>query len=85
MSKSLAEFAARRRQRIEIIFSLDMCVRENTSQSAAHIICAQQTASLLSENPEDFSDSLREPAAFAAGPLLLPYPTGADLSISEGK
>ena len=26
-----------------------------------------------------------QPAAFAAGSLLLPYPTGADLSISEGK
>ena len=51
----------------------------------AHKLCAQPTASLLSENPEGFSDSLREPAAFAAGPLLLPYPTGADLSISEGK
>ena len=51
----------------------------------AHKLCAQQTASLLSENPEDFSDSLREPAAFAAGSLLLPYPPGADLSISEGK
>lgn len=26
-----------------------------------------------------------EPAAFAAGSLLLPYPGGTDLSISEGK
>ena len=51
----------------------------------AHKLCTQQTASLLSEKPEDFSDSLREPAAKAAGSLLLPYPTGADLSISEGK
>ncbi len=51
----------------------------------AHKLCAQQTASLLSENPEDFSGSLREPAAKAAGSLLLPYPTGTDLSISEGK
>ena len=33
--KSLAEFAARRWQRIEIIFSHDMCVRENTSQAAS--------------------------------------------------
>ena len=33
--KSLAEFAARRRQRNEIIFSRDMCVRENTSQAAS--------------------------------------------------
>ena len=51
----------------------------------AHKLCAQQTASLLSGNPEDFSDRLREPAAKAAGSLLLPYPTNADLSISEGK
>ena len=33
--KSLAEFAARRRQKIKIIFSRDMCVRENTSQAAS--------------------------------------------------
>ena len=35
VKKSLAEFAARRRQRMEIIFSRDMCVRENTSQAAS--------------------------------------------------
>ena len=35
VSKSLAEFAARRRQSIEIIFSRDMRVRENTSQAAS--------------------------------------------------
>ena len=35
VSKKLAEFAARRRQRNEIIFSRDMCVRENTSQAAS--------------------------------------------------
>ena len=33
--KSLAEFAARRRQKNKIIFSRDMCVRENTSQAAS--------------------------------------------------
>ena len=33
--KSLAEFAARRRQKNIIIFSRDMCVRENTSQAAS--------------------------------------------------
>ena len=33
--KSLAEFAARRRKKIKIIFSRDMCVRENTSQAAS--------------------------------------------------
>ena len=35
VKKSLAEFAARRRQRSKIIFSRDMCVRENTSQAAS--------------------------------------------------
>ena len=34
-AKSLAAFAARRRQRSKIIFSCDMCVRENTSQAAS--------------------------------------------------
>ena len=33
--KNLAEFADRRRQRSKIIFSRDMCVRENTSQAAS--------------------------------------------------
>ncbi len=63
VKKSLAEFAARRRQKIKIIFSRDMCVRENTSQAASvefvrhgrAKLCAQQTASLLSKNPEGFS------------------------------
>ena len=93
MSKSLAEFAARRRQRIEIIFSHDMCVRENTSQAASvefvrlwHTnYVRSRLQAFCRKKPEDFSDSLREPAAKAAGSLLLPYPTGADLSISEGK
>ena len=64
VSKSLAEFAARRRQRSSIIFSRDMCVRENTAQAAsveflrmAQKLCAQQTASLLSEKPGGFFDS----------------------------
>ena len=35
VSKSLAEFAARRRQRSPIIFSRDLCVRENTAQAAS--------------------------------------------------
>ena len=66
--KSLAEFAARRRQRDEIIFSRDMCVRENTAQAASvefrrftPELCAQQTAILLSEKPGGFFDSLRHP------------------------
>ena len=39
--KSLAEFAARRRQRNEIIFSRDLCVRENTSQAARVEFCGK--------------------------------------------
>ena len=63
--KSLAEFAARRRQRNKIIFSRDMCVRENTTRAAsveflrmAQKLCAQQPAILLSEKPGGFFDSL---------------------------
>ena len=65
-SQSLAEFAARRRQRSPIIFSRDMCVRENTAQTAsvefcrvAAKLCAQQTAVLLSEKPKFFPTALR--------------------------
>ena len=66
VSKSLAEFAARRRQRSPIIFSRDLCERENTAQAASvefrretPELCAQQPAILLSENPEVFSDSFK--------------------------
>ena len=66
VSKSLAEFAARRRQRSPIMFSRDLCVRENTSQAAsvefcrvAAKLCAQQTVSLLSGKTGDFSDSFK--------------------------
>ncbi|MBS6456901.1 MAG: hypothetical protein KH544_02610 [Firmicutes bacterium] len=62
--KSLAEFAARRRQKIEIIFHRDMCMGKNTSQAAsvefcrlAAKLCAQQTVSLLSENSGGIFDS----------------------------
>ena len=66
VSKNLAKFAARRRQRSPIIFSRDLCVRENTAQAAsvkfcrvAAKLCAQQTAILLSEKPGGFSDSFK--------------------------
>ena len=61
-NESLAEFAARRRQKIKIIFHRDMCVGKNTSQAASveflHIVqklCAQQTAIPLSKIPKEFS------------------------------
>ena len=60
-TKSLAEFAARRRQIIEIIFHRDLCVGKNTSQAAsvefcrkAAKLCTQQTASLLAEKTKFF-------------------------------
>ena len=78
VSKSLAEFAARRRQRSLIIFSRDMCVRENTAQAAsvefcrvAAKLCAQQTAILLSENSKGIFDSVKSPRPTGRGLLLL--------------
>ena len=64
--KSLAEFAARRRQRNKIIFSRDMCVRENTAQAASvEFVRLRRTnyarsrlQILLSEKPGGFFDSL---------------------------
>ena len=61
--KSLAEFAARRRQKIQIIFSRDMCVRENTAQAASvefvrqrHTNYARSSLQVLCrKNPEGFS------------------------------
>ena len=40
--KSLAKFAARRRQKIQITFHCDMCVGENTSQTASVKFCRLQ-------------------------------------------
>ena len=61
--KSLAEFAARRRQRNKIIFSRDMCVRENTSQAASvEFVRLRRTnyarsrpQAFCRKNPEGFS------------------------------
>ncbi len=74
--KSLAEFAARRRQKIQIIFSRDMCVRENTAQAASvefcrksAKLCAQQAASLLPEKSKGFFDSSWPVPVRAAGQI----------------
>ena len=63
--KSLAEFAARRRKKIQIIFSRDMC--EFCRKSAK--LCAQQTASLLSEKSKGFFDSSWPVPVRAAGQI----------------
>ena len=62
VSKSLAAFAARRRQRIQVIFHRDMRVGKNTSQAAsvkflrsAQKLCAQQTANPFGRKIKDFS------------------------------
>ena len=67
LSKSLAEFAARRRQSIEIIFSRDMCVGENTAQAASVEFVRRRRTNYARgrpqapcrKNPKDFSNSLK--------------------------
>ena len=60
--KRLAEFAARRRQKIEIIFHRDMCVGKNTSQTASVEFCRlrqnyarSRLQAFCRKNPEGFS------------------------------
>ena len=75
--KSLTEFAARRRQRNKIIFSRDMCVRENTAQAASvEFVRLRRTnyarsrlQSFCRKNPEGFSDKLQG-TLFAEGALI---------------
>ena len=59
VSKSLAEFAARRRQKIQIIFHRDMCVGENIPQTARDCKCGifarRRLQSFCRKNPKDFS------------------------------
>ena len=66
--------------KIKIIFSRDMCVRENTSQSAsvefcryAAKLCAQQTASLLAENSSGIFASLKKDGPSRNRPFNLHY------------
>ena len=68
VSKSLAEFAARRRQRNKTIFSRDMCVRENTSQAASVEFCRlrqnyarSRLQAFCRKNPEGFSTVSNSP------------------------
>ena len=52
--KSLAEFAARRRQRNEIIFSRDMCVRENTARAASVEFVRHRRTNYARSRPQAF-------------------------------
>ena len=82
VSKSLAEFAARRRQRNKIIFSRDMCVRENTVQAASvEFVRHRRTnyarsrlQALCRKNPEGFS-TVERTAAFRSSPPYSVYPS----------
>ena len=58
--KSLAEFAARRRQSIEIIFSRDMSVRENTAQARSSGILSQKLKIMRAADCKLFFDSLKK-------------------------
>ena len=72
--KSLAEFAARRRQKIETIFSRDMRVRENTSQAASvEFVRLRRTnyarsrlQSFCRKKPPAFSDSFKRRLPFVS-------------------
>ena len=78
--RSLAEFAARRRQKSEIIFSGDMCGRENTAQAASvEFVCHRRTNSARSrlqafcrKTPMGFSDRQknREPLRLPVSALV---------------
>ena len=93
--KSLAEFAARRRQRNKIIFSRDMCVRENTARAASvEFVRHRRTnyarsrpQTFCRKNPEGFSTvSLAHSAACGVGEfdtLGLIYPIFFVLYFSE--
>ena len=52
--KSLAEFAARRRQRNKIIFSRDMCVRENTARAASVEFVRHRRTNYARSRPQAF-------------------------------
>ena len=52
--KSLAEFAARRRQRNKIIFSRDMCVRENTTRAASVEFVRHRRTNYARSRPQAF-------------------------------
>ena len=54
VSKSLAEFAARRRQRNIIIFSRDMCVRENTARAASVEFVRHRRTNYARSRPQAF-------------------------------
>ena len=54
IKKSLAEFAARRRQRNIIIFSRDMCVRENTARAASVEFVRHRRTNYARSRPQAF-------------------------------
>ena len=81
VSKSLAEFAARRRQKIGIIFHRDMRVGKNTSQTAsvefcrkAAKLCAQQAVSFLSKNSKGIFDR-----------FIIPHPQKKSIKIEKNR
>ena len=77
--KRLAEFAARRRQKIEIIFHRDMCVGKNTSQTASVEFCRlrqnyarSRLQAFCRKNPEGFSTVSPPPSGRCFFALISP-------------
>ena len=79
-AKSLAEFAARRRQRSKIIFSRDMCVRENTSQAASVEFVRRRRTNYARSRLQPLCqkgilfDRRKAPEAFASGASIFQKP-----------
>ena len=71
VSKSLAEFAARRRQRNIIIFSRDMCVRENTSRAASVEFVRHRRTNYARSRPQAFCRKNPEGFSTVANAVLL--------------
>ena len=77
--KRLAEFAARRRQKIEIIFHRDMCVGKSTSQTASVEFCRlrqnyarSRLQAFCRKNPEGFSTVSPPPSGRCFFALISP-------------
>ena len=71
VSKSLAEFAARRRQRNIIIFSRDMCVRENTARAASVEFVRHRRTNYAHSRPQAFCRKNPEGFSTVASAVLL--------------
>ena len=80
--KSLAEFAARRRQRNKIIFSRDMCVRENTARTASVEFVRHRRTNYARSRPQTFCRKNPEGFSTVSAPDRR---SGAHCSLKSGR